>query len=85
MYQKASSKVFALFHAKFRGFGLLSTFISFNISLYYNLILAYSIYFVIESFVSPLPWSASIEANPKEPWNSDYFYDQFLKKSSSID
>lgn len=51
-------------------------------SVYYNLILAYSIYFLSQCFKSRLPWA--LPEGSVEYWNRDYFYKEFLKSSDSI-
>ena len=49
-------------------------------STYYNLLLAYSINYLVESFKTPLPWEVPEGSN--KPWNDDYFYHTFLNASS---
>ena len=41
----------------FKGLGISMTIASFYVCIYYNMIIAYSIYFLFYSFQSPLPWS----------------------------
>lgn len=43
-------------------------FTAFSASSYYNLILAYSFYFLYKSFSSPLPWK--VDDDSAVPWNS---------------
>ncbi len=41
----------------FTGLGISMNIASFYLCIYYNMIIAYSIYFLFHSFESPLPWS----------------------------
>ncbi len=71
-----------MFHKKFKGIGMFQVCLNLNISLYYNLILAYSIFFLKESFKVPLPWEIrDPEDKATRPWNSEYFYQDFLNSS----
>ncbi|XP_064466994.1 sodium-dependent neutral amino acid transporter B(0)AT3-like [Ornithodoros turicata] len=40
------------------GIGIASAVVSFNVALYYNTIIAWCLYYFLQSFQSPLPWAA---------------------------
>jgi solute carrier family 6 GABA transporter-like protein 6/8/11/12/13 len=82
MYQNGTTKIYALFHQKFKGIGIFPILLVFSMSLYYNLILAYSIYFLIQSFKTELPWA--LPEGSAEYWNRDYFYNDFLHSTKDI-
>lgn len=39
------------------GIGIASAVVSFNVALYYNTIIAWCIFYLLNSFESPLPWA----------------------------
>lgn len=55
-------------HKKYKGLGIFPLLTTFSMSTYYNLILAYSFYFLWESFKVPLPWT--VPKDSSLPWNS---------------
>ncbi|XP_076046810.1 sodium-dependent neutral amino acid transporter B(0)AT3 [Oratosquilla oratoria] len=61
------------------GIGVASAFVSFNVALYYNTIIAWCLYYLVGSFRSPLPWSDC----PKEYYdNKSYVVVRECAKSS---
>lgn len=50
------------------GIGVISVYSSYIFSWYYNVIVAWTVVYVIVSFKDPLPWSTSI---PAEDFNCD--------------
>ncbi|XP_042205325.1 sodium-dependent neutral amino acid transporter B(0)AT3-like isoform X2 [Homarus americanus] len=61
------------------GIGVASAFVSFNVALYYNTIIAWCLYYLAGSFRSPLPWSEC----PKEYYaNGSYRIVRECAKSS---
>lgn len=40
------------------GLGIAAAVVSFNVALYYNTIMAWCMYYMVESFQNPLPWSS---------------------------
>lgn len=42
----------------FRGIGLSMNIVNFYTNLYYNMIMAYSLYYLVLSFTSKLPWQS---------------------------
>ncbi|XP_071529935.1 sodium-dependent neutral amino acid transporter B(0)AT3-like isoform X2 [Panulirus ornatus] len=61
------------------GIGVASAFVSFNVALYYNTIIAWCLYYLAESFRSPLPWSEC----PKQYYdNGSYRIVKECEKSS---
>ena len=39
------------------GIGIASSFVSFWVAFYYNTIIAWCLYYLVQSFMSPLPWA----------------------------
>ncbi|KAM3133192.1 hypothetical protein pb186bvf_014768 [Paramecium bursaria] len=68
---------------KYRGFGYVGIIISAQISTYYNLIMAYSLMFLYNSFKSPLPWDQNAQEQ-SEGFSRDYFYKDLLNLAPSI-
>lgn len=58
----------------FRGIGLSMNIVNFYLVLYYNMIIAYSLYYLVVSFTSKLPWQ---ECNPS--WSNPSIIHKFLK------
>lgn len=72
-------KIFRTFDPCYKGLGILMILIAFNMSTYYNVILAYSYHYFFSSFLSPLPW----EVEGKEIFNRDYFYNEVIKQTET--
>ncbi|CAD8059026.1 unnamed protein product [Paramecium sonneborni] len=68
---------------KLAGFGFVGIIIASYISTYYNLIMAYSLRFLWDSFKYPLPWLESI-IDDEQPFSKKHFYEQILQISDSI-
>lgn len=45
-------------HPRFRGVGVASVILLVLVSIYFNILLAWSLYYTVRSFESPLPWAA---------------------------
>lgn len=56
-FQRGDIGVFRGIHPRLAGVGLASVFASFAIVCYYNIIIGWSLIYLIMSFMSPLPWS----------------------------
>jgi len=54
---------------KWKGLGFFAVFVNLSMSTYYNLILAYSLYYLFKSFSFPLPWALDDIETRAEPWN----------------
>jgi SNF family Na+-dependent transporter len=57
LFKKGPVEFFSMIRAKFTGIGWATVFISWVISLYYAVILCWSVYYFFLSFQNPLPWS----------------------------
>ena len=57
LFKKGPVEVFDMIRKKFAGVGWASVIVSWIISLYYAIILCWSIFYFFQSFISPLPWS----------------------------
>ena len=55
--QRGDIGVFRGIHPKLYGVGLASVFTAYAITFYYNVIIAWSLLYLIQGFISPLPWS----------------------------
>lgn len=55
--------MFTFINKKFQGIGWASVVVSFVVSIYYAIILCWSVFFFFESFLSPLPWSKEADLN----------------------
>lgn len=56
-YQRGDISVFRNIHPRLAGIGVASVFSAYIITFYYNVIIAWSVVYVVVSFASPLPWS----------------------------
>ncbi|KAL4503296.1 hypothetical protein ABPG72_000902 [Tetrahymena utriculariae] len=70
---------------KWKGLGMFGILLTLNMSTYYNLILAYSVYYLWESFKFPLPWRIDDIYTSSEPWNTEYFYKNVLRSSTGLE
>ncbi len=67
----------------FKGLGISMTITSFYLAIYYNMIIAYSLYFLFYSFQSPLPWS---KCNPiLQSMNCTDDFDNFIIRCDQAD
>jgi SNF family Na+-dependent transporter len=57
-FQRGDIGVFRGIHPRLSGVGLASVFAAFVIVAYYNIIIGWSLIYLIMSFMSPLPWSS---------------------------
>lgn len=57
IFKKGPVEVFTMIHKKFTGIGWACIIVSWIISIYYAIILCWSVYYFFLSFISPLPWS----------------------------
>jgi len=67
-FQRGDIGVFRGIHPRLSGVGLASVLAGFSIVAYYNIIIGWSLIYLIMSFISPLPWSvqnAKISTNPE--------------------
>jgi SNF family Na+-dependent transporter len=87
LFKKGPVEVFASIHKKYTGLGWATVIVSWFISLYYAIILAWSFYFFFASFASPLPWDNSEVAGEDaldKVMNAHYFKSNVLQISESI-
>jgi len=56
-FQRGDIGVFRGIHPRLSGIGLASILASFSITAYYNIIIGWSLIYLVMSFISPLPWS----------------------------
>ncbi|GAB1597438.1 sodium- and chloride-dependent transporter XTRP3-like [Argonauta hians] len=61
------------------GLGIAAAVVSFNVALYYNTIMAWCMYYLVESFQSPLPWSSC----PSETVGNITTFNKECEKSGS--
>ena len=61
-FRRGPMAIWKRIHPALGGIGLSSTIISSIISLYYNVILSYALFYLFRSFESPLPWQDDSEA-----------------------
>jgi SNF family Na+-dependent transporter len=55
--------MFTYINKKFQGIGWATVVVSFFVSIYYAIILCWSVFFFFQSFLSPLPWSKEATLN----------------------
>ena len=87
LFRKGPVEVFVSIHKKYTGVGWATVVVSWFISLYYAIILAWSFYFFFASFLNPLPWDNSTSKSDNavdEIMNSHYFKENVLQLSESI-
>ncbi|EGR34175.1 hypothetical protein IMG5_021560 [Ichthyophthirius multifiliis] len=84
IFQKGPPQIFQKIHKKWKGLGFLPIINTAIMSTYYNLILAYSFYYLWESFKFPLPWKIDENLKHIQPWNKDFFYNNVLQSTGSI-
>ena len=56
-FQRGDIGVFRGIHPRLSGIGLASVFAAFCVTAYYNIIIGWSLIYLVMSFISPLPWS----------------------------
>ncbi|KAG5856713.1 hypothetical protein ANANG_G00010820 [Anguilla anguilla] len=92
--RKGSLGVWKTVHPYLMGVGIASMLVSFMISLYYNTIIAWVMWYFFNSFQEPLPWSqcplnankTGLETDCERSSPVDYFwYRETLNTSESID
>jgi len=85
VYQQSSPGCFQKAGKKYRGVGVAQVITSFCLGAFYNVLMAYSLIFLWESFTWELPW-AKESSTPGKPsmGDSSYFYDQVLQNTDSI-
>lgn len=90
--------MFTYINKKFQGIGWASVVVSFFVSVYYAIILCWSVFFFFQSFLSPLPWSKEANlntlaqnitsnltnSNNQEYVNMDFFPKEVLGITESI-
>lgn len=58
-YQSGDVVAFGSIHRRLRGIGFSSVWEAFMVVVYYNVIIGWSLYYLIASFQSPMPWMAN--------------------------
>lgn len=91
IFRKGPVEVFEMIRKKFKGVGWATVIVSFIVSIYYAIILSWSVYFFFLSFQNPLPW-APVEDNPNTDISTDsnfmnlnFFKEEILKISGGIE
>ena len=69
-FQRGDVGVFRGIHPRLAGVGLASVLASFAIVLYYNVIIAWSLIYLVASFSPVLPWSTSLPSNGGDTWKT---------------
>jgi len=64
-FQRGDIGVFRGIHPRLTGVGLASVMASFSIVAYYNVIISWSLIYLISSFKNPMPWSVQYATNPE--------------------
>ena len=82
VFKRGPVEVFEMIKKKFSGIGWASVVISWIISVYYAIILCWSVFFFFQSFISPLPWSK--EANLRQINLTYQFTNNTLNNNNSI-
>jgi len=62
-FQRGDLGVFRGIHPRLAGIGLVSVLAAFFICTYYNVILGWSVIYLVMSLIDPLPWSAQNTVN----------------------
>ncbi|KXS22548.1 Sodium:neurotransmitter symporter [Gonapodya prolifera JEL478] len=70
---------FGRIHPALRGMGLASQVCGYIVPMYYNVLISYALFYLLKSFVNPLPWTANGGSADNV---SEYFYDEVLQYSS---
>jgi SNF family Na+-dependent transporter len=96
IFKKGPVEVFDMMHKKFRGVGWAAVLVCWFISIYYAIILCWSVYYMILSFISPLPWSMGAQSQMNNVTNTnttsveedfinfDFFTKEVLRMSDGI-
>lgn len=71
IFKRGPVEMFTFINKKFQGIGWASVIISFFVSIYYAIILCWSVYFFFQSFLSPLPWSKEANLNSARNFTSN--------------
>jgi SNF family Na+-dependent transporter len=84
--RKGPIEIYSQIHKKYFGVGLSQVILQFILSVYYAIILCWSLYFFFQSFISPLPWMPYSEADNdiEKILNLYYFKNEILKQSEGI-
>ncbi len=72
VFKKGPVEVFSMIKKQFAGIGWASVIVSWIISIYYAIILCWSVFYFFQSFKSPLPWSREAIINLQ---NTSNFHD----------
>jgi NSS family neurotransmitter:Na+ symporter len=73
MFQRGDIGVFRGMHKRLAGIGLASVVSAATIVFYYNVVIAWSIVYFVQSFKSPLPWDESEAALPNKRGRCGYY------------
>ena len=69
---------------KFRGIGIAQMVVIFFTGSFYNILLAYSLIFLWDSFSWPLPWKVEDSQETGTLWNSNYFKNDVLHLTQGV-
>ena len=69
-FQRGDVGVFRGIHPRLAGVGLASVLASFAIVLYYNVIIAWALIYLIASFFPTLPWSSALASNAAKTYKT---------------
>mmetsp|Transcript_31107 Transcript_31107/g.47521 ORF Transcript_31107/g.47521 Transcript_31107/m.47521 type:complete len:105 (-) Transcript_31107:1220-1534(-) len=75
-----------MIHPRFWGVGFAILMIVTFTLMHYAILFPWSLSFFVDSFISPFPWAANIEDRETGEfvWNANYFHDEVLQRSESI-
>lgn len=62
VFQVSASRVWGKFDKRLTGVGWGAALTAFNVAVYYNVIIAWTLYYLVASFRSPLPWTRANSA-----------------------
>ena len=85
-YQQSAPGCLEKAGKKFRGVGIAQMISSFCLGSFYNILMAYSLIFLLASFTTNLPWKTTADSsNPDAKfWDSSYFDNNILQRTDSI-
>lgn len=84
MIKDGVARCFGFIKPAYRGVGIAAVLICYFEGIYYNVLMAYALVFLYDSFEDPLPWKVEDPEDGKV-WDEKYFYDKVLHKSESLD
>ena len=83
-FKTSATGVFKRIDQKYKGVGIAQMITVFFKGAYYNILLAYSVLFLWNSFSWPLPWKVEKTEDNNVLWNTSYFKDDVLHLTSGV-